>query len=108
MSFVFVLALLTVLGHACELPIGMAVAAHAHEGAHDSSDHHGDDARFECDPVLGVLGSAHALYSPDVDLYARVQPLVRTVAPHVADRVSDLHAPHERPPLFLLHAALLI
>ena len=113
-SFVFVLVFLTLLGHACELPIGMTVAAHAHDDAHGSSDHHdndshhADDSQFECDAVLAVRPSSHP--SSNVDLGAPVSPypILETVALPVTPALPDSYEKYRRPPLFLLHAALLI
>ncbi|HYE94079.1 MAG TPA: hypothetical protein VEA38_23810 [Terriglobales bacterium] len=109
-SFVFILAFLTVLGHACELPIGI-LAAHAHEDAHDSSSHHhhGDDGQIQCDEVVAVRPSAEAPSSVDLDVHRAPHPVLTTPLLH-AVALTPPHADvgHERPPLFLLHAALLI
>jgi hypothetical protein len=115
-SFVFALALLMVLGHACELPIGLTGPAHAHHGhaqdasdhhAQDASDHHTADSQFECDAVLAVQTSTHVSC---VDLAVHPgRPLVlASVATHVVTAVPRSFAIHQRPPLFLLHASLLI
>ena len=113
-SFVFVLVFLTVLGHACELPIGMMVAAHAHEDAQDSShhhandSHHADDSQFECDGVLAVRPSTPASANLDLDVHTGPHPVFKTVAFHIDAALPDSPTRHQRPPLFLLHAALLI
>jgi hypothetical protein len=107
-SFVFVLVFLTVLGHACELPIGMMVAAHAHEDAHDSSDHHADDSQFECDAVLAVRPGTPASANLDLDVHTGPHPVFKTIALHIDAALPDSPTRHPRPPLFLLHAALLI
>jgi hypothetical protein len=108
-SFVFILAFLTVLGHACELPIGLTLAAHAHDGAHDSSDHHSDEAQVECDEVVAVRSSAQAPSSPDPDVHRAPYPIVHTAPLYAAVLTPpDSDVGYERPPLFLLHAALLI
>jgi hypothetical protein len=108
-AFVFVLIFFAFLGHACELPIGQIVAAHAHEDAHDSSDHHADDNQVACDAVLAIQSSTHALSKLDVAVHAGPHPVLHTVALHgVFTPLPDSYTGHQRPPLFLLHAALLI
>jgi hypothetical protein len=100
--------LLTVLGHACELPIGLALTAHAHDDAEDAAEHHSDDSQFECDPVLGIRSSTHTSSTVAVDVHAGPYPVLDTVAFHVVTARPDLSSKRHRPPLFLLHAALLI
>ena len=113
-AFVFLLVFLTLLGHACELPIGMMVAAHAHDEARDSSDHHAtdshhaDDSQFECDAVLAVPSSTQTASNVALAAPARPLPILDTVALPVGPARPDAHAKYRRPPLFLLHAALLI
>ena len=105
----FILILLTVLGHACELPIGLAIAAHAHDDGQESSDHHSDDSQFDCAAVLATQTKTHA--APRVDVAAdvvRPHPALTTVASQVVTALPDLHPRRLRPPLFLLHASLLI
>jgi hypothetical protein len=109
-SFVIVLVLLTVLGHACEWPIGLATGHHGHEDAHESSEHHDDPAEVVCDAVLAVkagtdvssTGAAAAAHArPYPVLEKRVPRAVGILPPHPDAR-------YRRPPLFLLHAAHLI
>ena len=113
-SFVFVLVFLTLLGHACELPIGMMVTAQAHDdahgssGHHDNDSHHADDSQFECDAVLALRPSTPPSSNVDLGAPARPYPILNTVALPVAPALPDSYAKHRRPPLFLLHAALLI
>jgi hypothetical protein len=104
---VFILVTLTLLGHACELPLGMLVA-HAHEDAHESSDHHADETQMACDAVPAIRPSPHTLSTLDVDVYAELHPVLDAVAPPVVAVLPDVSARYRRSPLFLLHAALLI
>ena len=107
-SFVFVLVFLTVLGHACELPIELAFVAHAHEDAHDASDHHADDSQVDCDAVPAVQPNTHASANVDLAVHAGPHPVLDTVALHVVIAPPDSYAKRRRPPLCLMHAALLI
>ena len=108
-SFVLILVFLTLIGHACELPIGLALAAHAHDAAHDSSDHHADETQFECDAVLAVRPSPQASSNVDFEVRCKPHPVPYAVALHVpVVTLPDSEAGRRRPPLFLLHAALLI
>ena len=108
-SFVFLMVLLTVLGHACELPLGAVLAAHAHDDAQDAAHHHSEDSDGACDAVMAVQRTAQTSPQPEAVLHAptplrigRPEPLV------VSAVVRDSHAVRRGPPLFLLHAALLI
>ena len=108
-SFVFILIFFTLLGHVCELPIGQIVAAHAHEDVHDSSDHHADETQVGCDAVLAVQPGTHASSNLSLDVHAESHPVLHRVALHVDIlTLPDPDTGHRRPPLFLLHAALLI
>ena len=104
----FFLVFLTVLGHACDLPIGMTAAAHAHADAQEPSDHHPDDSQLACDAVVGVRPNPSASCSIALDLHSDLQPIVRAIAWNVVAQRADVSLGHRRPPLFLLHAALLI
>lgn len=115
-SLVFVLTVLLLLGHACELPAFAQAFAHTHEGAHESTHHHssdhhhGDDGRLSCDAVVGLRSGPSA--SPVVvlgvdalDVPARITVLPSQIAA-APDRESG-RLPR-RLPLFLLYASLLI
>lgn len=107
--FVLVLTFLILLGHLCELPAIATVAAHAHETEHHSSDHHADENEAACDAVPGVQPTTHVHSNTGVDVSARSHPIVPTVALHVLSAtIRDPDTVGERPPLFLLHAVLLI
>lgn len=103
---VLVLTLLILIGHMCELPMGAAVA---HEGEHDSSDHHADENEVACDAVLGVQPDTHARSNTAFDVYIQSHPVVPTVPRDVVSAtVRESNTVARRPPLFVLHAALLI
>lgn len=108
-AVVLILIALTLLGHACELPLEAVVPAHSHAEAHDSSDHHdGDEAQVTCEAVLGLQSGAHPSHSGVLHVSAHPHPVVSTVAFRVAAVLPESHTGQFRPPLFLLHAALLI
>jgi hypothetical protein len=114
-SLIFVLTLLLLLGHACELPAFAEVFAHTHESAHDSPphhspDHHGDDDQVSCDALVGIRSSTSASpgVSPNPD--AREALSVATVVPsrNAAAPPRESSGVPRWLPLFLLHASLLI
>jgi hypothetical protein len=114
-SLIFVLTLLLLLGHACELPAFAEVVAHTHEGAHDSSqhhspDHHGDDDQVSCDALVGIRSSTSASPGVSPNLDAREALPVATVVPSqiAAAPPRGSSGLPRRPPLFLMHASLLI
>jgi hypothetical protein len=102
---VVILGVLLALGHACELPTLAAAVSHAAEDDH----HHGDEALITCDAV-GVPSSAGSVHADGAalgpaEILAAVVPVPSRpgrASAAVAERVRS------RPPLFLLHASLLI
>lgn len=108
-SFVFLLVLLTVLGHACELPIGAVLAAHAHDDAQDAAHHHPGDSEAACDAVLAVQRTAQPSPQPHAVLHAPAPLRIGPLEPLALSAVArESHAVRRGPPLFLLHSALLI
>lgn len=103
------LALLLVLGHACELPVyaDLVISPHPAEGAGHAHDR-AHEPQMSCDPidVLASTGSLHA--SPDLSA-AQVVPLASPVPvrPLAVSLEGSKRLP-STPPLFLLHASLLI
>ena len=119
-ALIFVLTLLVLVGHACELPAFAEVFTHTHEGAHDStqhhhsSDQHGDDDQASCDAADARLRRARArrtgvrLQSRSLDAcdgFSVARVVVSQVAAAPPRESSGLP---RRLPLFLLHASLLI
>ena len=114
-SLVFVLTVLLLLGHACELPVLAEALAHVHESGHHASGHHspddGPDAiEVSCDALVGIRSSTDR--SPDLGPSLDT-PGVLAVAGAVSAQVAaapprESTGPLRRPPLFLLHASLLI
>jgi len=104
---VAILVSLLVLGHACELPalavLAMPVAESTH---HHETDHHSDD-QIECDAVA-VPNTGYGRVGAGLDALAVIAVTgpapVRLVgaSPRGSTRLPS------RPPLFLLHASLLI
>ncbi len=103
------LALLFVLGHACELPAyaDLVIAPHLPEGAGHADDH-AHEPQMSCDPV-DVLARSGALHvGPDLGA-GQVAPLAGPVPVRLlAVSLEDWKRLPSRPPLFLLHASLLI
>lgn len=111
---VLVLMFLVLVGHICELPVSAALAAQIHQDAHHSpdhhaGDHHADDSRVSCDAVVGVQPNPCAHSDRGLDVDARSGPVVDQ-APRrvVATALPEPAGVPRRPPLFLLHASLLI
>ena len=106
-----ILAVLLVLGHACELPAfsdRLAPVQAASGGGHDDEHSHGPE--IACDPV-DVLPSASG---PQADRPLVDSPAVSVILEHpvpvrsAAMSLEDSKSWPTRPPLFLLHASLLI
>jgi hypothetical protein len=106
-----VVVMLLVLGHACELPAyaGLVGSFQAAEESHHSGDgHHPGAQELSCDAVSATSSPE----SPQVNAALGVS-LVRQVDDPVPARmvVRSVEGPAKfrvRPPLFLLHASLLI
>ncbi len=84
-------------------------AHHHQDGAADHDrDGHGDDASVSCETVVVAANTGFATVDPGID--AAVSPSV--AAPlaivRLASRPANLEEHAPRPPLFLLHASLLI
>jgi hypothetical protein len=112
---VFVLTVLLLLGHACELPALAEAVAHVHESAHHGSAHHtpdphADEAAVACDALVGIrssTGGSPELH-PGVDAPGAL-PVARAVSSRAAAALPrEPPGSLRRAPLFLLHASLLI
>jgi hypothetical protein len=103
-----VLVFLLVLGHACELPALAELVSHATEATHHSTDDHSDEDLISCDAVGVPSGSGHLQLGPGLAV-AEVAPVAGPVPVRLI--ISSLEGSKRlpsRPPLFLLHASLLI
>ena len=108
-SFIFILVLLTLLGHLCELPIVEVLAAHAHAAEDEAADHHHDGSGQACDAVLGVKPPSHASCAVGLAVNAQAHPCLSPGLVRGASVAVQEPDPVPRPlPLFLLHASLLI
>jgi len=104
------LSLLLVLGHACELPAyaDLVIAPHLHEGGGHAADDHAHEAQMSCDPVDVLARSGAFQVGPDLAA-AQVVPLAGPVPVRpLTVSLKDSKRLPSRPPLFLLHASLLI
>ena|SRR5688572_14957445 len=102
------LALLLVLGHACELPAyANLVSAHLAESA-DHAAHHSHEPEVACDPVDVLASTGSAQIGPGLGA-TQVAPLAGAVPARVLTGSLECSKRlPSRPPLFLLHASLLI
>jgi hypothetical protein len=104
------LALLLVLGHACELPAyaDLVISPHLPEGAGHAADDHAHEPQMSCDPVDVLASSGSLQVGPNlgaaqaVPLASPVPVRLLTVSLEGSKRLPS------RPPLFLLYASLLI
>ena len=114
-----VLVLFIVLGHACDLPayVDVVDASHAAEKSHYSGDdghhvlgdgHHSDEQALSC----GAATATSSPGQPRVATAPGISVLLQVNYPAPSRRVAQsLEDPAKfavRPPLFLLHASLLI
>lgn len=114
-SLVFVLTLLLLLGHACELPAIAEAVAHVHESGHHAPGHHSPDHdsdadQVSCDALVGIRSNTGGYLDlgPSLETLG-VLPAAAAVPSQVAAALPrESTGPLRRPPLFLLHASLLI
>jgi hypothetical protein len=97
-----------VLGHTCEVPAWADLVSDTTEAARHSAGDHEDENLISCDAVGVPSSTAYLQLGPSLDV-AEVLPVARPVPVRVIrlslDGSSRLPS---RPPLFLLHASLLI
>jgi len=105
-----VLVLLLVLGHACELPAYADVVGSSHtaeEPHHAGDGHHPGEQALSCDAATVTASPGHpqVAAAPKISMVSQVDDApARAVA-------GSFEGPAKfavRPPLFLLHASLLI
>ena len=106
-----VVVMLLVLGHACELPayVDLVGSFHAAEESHHSGDgHHTGEQELSCDAVSAT--SSPGSLQVNAALSVSLAPRVDDPAPaRIAVRSFEGPAKFAvRPPLYLLHASLLI
>ena len=103
------LCALFVLGHACELPAYAGLVTAALPAEHDASDAHEHESELSCEPLDAVSAPASVQVMPPPVHLVVLPPVVTRVSRFVADApLATRHKPPGRPPLFVLHAALLI
>ena len=105
---VAILVSLLALGHACELPVFADLALHTTESAHHSSDHHSDKDLIVCDAVGVPSTTVHVQVGPGLDAVGQIAAADPIPLRLVAAAPQDSPRLPGRPPLFLLHASLLI
>jgi len=105
---VAVLVSLLVLGHACELPALADLALPATESAHHhETDHHSDENQIVCDAV-GVSNTVYSQVGLGLDALGAISLASPAPAQLVGATPGGSTRLPSRPPLFLLHASLLI
>jgi len=97
------------LGHACELPAFADQASHGAEDFHHSANDHGDEHLTSCDGV-GVASSPSYAHvgSPYLDVAEGLLGVSPAPVQLSISSVAGWNRLPSRPPLFLLHASLLI
>jgi hypothetical protein len=105
-----ILALLLVLGHACELPayVDLVISSHVTEGAGHAAHDQAHEPQISCDPVDVLASTGSAQVGPDLGA-AQAVPIASPVPVRLlATSLEGSKRLLSRPPLFLLHASLLI
>ena len=106
-----VLMLLLVLGHACELPAyaGLVGSSHAAEDRHHSGGgHHPGEPTISCDAVGVTSGLAYPQAGAALEISGAPRADDSIPARVVARSFEGPANVAVRPPLYLLHASLLI
>jgi hypothetical protein len=105
---VAILVSLLVLGHACELPaladLAMPAIGSSH---HHETDHHSDENQIVCDAV-GVPNTVYSQVGPGLDPLGAISAATPVSIQLVGTASRGSTRLPSRPPLFLLHASLLI
>jgi len=105
---VAILVSLLVLGHACELPALADLAMPATESTHHhETDHHSDENQIVCDAV-GVPNTVYSQVGPGLDALGAISVASPVPIRLVGAALRGSARLPSRPPLFLLHASLLI
>ena len=101
--------LFLVLGHACELPAFVGLASHPAGNAHHSTDEQADVNLTSCDAAVAARSNTGCLQAgPILDVVQALQVAQLVPVHPVTSSREDSRIWLSRPPLFLLHASLLI
>ena len=106
-----ILVLLLVLGHACELPAyaGLVGSSHAAEDRHHSGGgHHPGEPTISCDAVGVPSGPVYPQAGAALEISGAPRVDASIPARLAARSLEDAANVMVRPPLYLLHASLLI
>ena len=107
--FLAILCALFVLGHACELPAYAGLVTAALPSEHDESDAHEHDSELSCEPLDAARAPASVQVMPPPVHLIVLAPVVTDVSRFSREALFETrHKPPGRPPLFVLHASLLI
>lgn len=106
-----ILALFLVLGHVCDLPAYADVVSISHtaeESHHASDGHHGDEHALSCDATTATSGPSQPQVA-GAPGFSVAFPVADSARARMVARVFEGPPKFSiRPPLFLLHASLLI
>ena len=106
-----IMATLLVLGHVCELPAYADLVFPLNSTEDASTDSHEHEAELSCDPVDAVSNTTSLVQvtGPLLEV-TQALPAVNSVPGWLAtpSSIESSTRPPSRPPLFVLHASLLI
>ncbi len=106
-SFLLLLVILLVTGHVCDLA---AYVERVTPRSHHPADGHGSQELTSCDAVDAIPSSPHCLqFGTGLDVPVALDTVVKpTLMRSAGQRLEAVATITTRPPLFLLHASLLI
>ena len=106
-----VLVLLLAFGHACEVPAYAGLVVSLQSGEAPDHPGHGHDAgepEISCDPIGAVSSPGHPHLVGEMEIPVAFQIGDSAPARRTGDSLEHSVTRAARPPLFLLHASLLI
>ena len=106
-----IVVVLLVLGHACEIPAYADVLASAQTAGaphHSADDHHAGEQAVSCDAIGVTSNAGQPQVGAALETSVGLEAIDPAPARVVARSFESPAKPASRPPLFLLHASLLI
>jgi hypothetical protein len=105
-----ILAMVLVLGHVCELSAyaDLVISPHHVEGAAHTADDQAHESEMSCDPVDVLVSTGASGAGPTLSAVPVVPFAGPLLVQFVTGSLEESKRPPGRPPLFLLHASLLI
>lgn len=104
------LVLFLVLGHACDLAayVEGVDLSHPTAGGHHGTDADADESHISCEPMEALSSPGHADVAPSLHLAGTASVPARLDVALTRPAPAGSSGLPSRPPLFLLHASLLI